>query len=94
MSPCFTEDKHTNTKTIKQKGIDKNFQQLKTELNLKITIHSLRHNFITKLAENKIQENIIQKIVGHSKDSKVTSKVYTHIRNDAYLKAIDEINKL
>lgn len=74
--------------------IDQHFQQLKTELNLKITIHSLRHNFITKLAENKIQENIIQKIVGHSKDSKVTSKVYTHIRNDAYLKAINEINKL
>ncbi len=74
------------------RAIDKQFQKIKKELNLKITIHSLRHNFITKLAENKIQENIIQKIVGHSKDSKITSKVYTHIRNDAYLKAIEEIN--
>lgn len=72
--------------------IDKHFQKLKRELNLNITIHSLRHNFITKLAENKIQENIIQKLVGHSKDSKITSKVYTHIRNNAYLQAIEEIN--
>lgn len=74
--------------------INKAFKTIKDKLKLSITIHSLRHNFITKLTEKGIQEHIIQKLVGHAKDSNITKKVYTHIRNEAYNKAIELINNL
>lgn len=77
---------------ISIKNIDKHFQKIKNKLNLKITIHSLRHNFITKCVELGIPEHIIQYLVGHAKDSKITKKVYTHIRTEAVKSAIDIIN--
>lgn len=75
-----------------QSVINKNFEKIRKKLNLKITIHSLRHNFITKCSELGIQEHIIQKIVGHAKDSRITKKVYTHVREKAFLEAIDKLN--
>lgn len=38
-------------------------------------------------------EHIIKKIVGHSKSSNITKTVYTHVRDEAMQKAIDEYNK-
>ncbi len=75
-------------------AIDKKFKIIKDKLKLNITINSLRHNFITKLVENKIPEYIIKQIVGHSKGSTIAKKVYTHIREEAYNKAIEIINKI
>jgi len=77
---------------LQPQNIDKHFKKLTNKLELKITIHSLRHNFITKLVEQGIAENIIQKIVGHSKNSSITKRVYTHTRDEAFNKAIETIN--
>ena len=73
------------------KNIDKHFRYILNEINVKdITIHSLRHQFITECMEKQIPEHIVQLWVGHAKDSKVTKKVYTHIRQTA----IDDAVKL
>lgn len=73
---------------ISQQTCDKLFRKLKTENNLneKYTIHSLRHTFITNCQEKNIPLHIIQKWVGHNIGSKVTSSVYTHIRDEAEAK--------
>ena len=49
----------------------------------KFTIHELRHTFITRCHEKKIEEMIVQKWVGHQIGSRMTKAVYTHISNDA-----------
>jgi integrase len=46
-------------------------------------IHELRHTFITRCHEKKIDEMIVQGWVGHQIGSRMTKAVYTHISNDA-----------
>jgi len=59
----------------------------------RLTLHELRHTFITRCHEKGIDELIIQKWVGHAKGSRMTKAVYTHINNDNELKCIELLNK-
>ena len=59
----------------------------------RMTIHELRHTFITRCHEKGINELVIQKWVGHAKGSRMTKAVYTHINNEAELKSIKLLNK-
>ena len=58
----------------------------------RMTLHELRHTFITRCHEKNIDELIIQKWVGHAKGSRMTKAVYTHINNETELKSIELLN--
>ena len=45
------------------------------------TLHSLRHTFTTRCAENNIAIKVTQKWVGHS-TTEMTQNVYTHVNED------------
>jgi len=47
-----------------------------------ISLHDLRHTFITNCKNKEIPEHIIQSWVGHIIGSSVTSKIYTHVNKD------------
>jgi len=58
----------------------------------RMTLHELRHTFITRCHEKNIDELIIQKWVGHAKGSRMTKAVYTHINTETELKSIGLLN--
>ena len=58
----------------------------------KFTVHELRHTFITRCHEKKIDEMIVQRWVGHQIGSRMTKAVYTHISNDKELDYINTMN--
>ena len=58
----------------------------------KLTTHELRHTFITRCHERKIDELCLQRWVGHNLGSAMTKAVYTHISNDVENGFIDIIN--
>ena len=58
----------------------------------RMTMHELRHTFITRCHEKVIDELVIQKWVGHAKGSRMTKAVYTHINNETELKSIELLN--
>lgn len=60
----------------------------------RLTIHELRHTFVSRCHEKKIDEIIVQKWIGHAKGSVMTKAVYTHVTSDVELKFIDSMNKL
>lgn len=60
--------------------------------NKKITMYNLRHTFITRLQDNNIPEHIIQSWVGHSRGSKITKEVYTHVTKETEIKYINILN--
>ena len=59
----------------------------------RMTLHELRHTFITRCHEKGIDELIIQKWVGHAKGSRMRKAVYTHINDEDELKSIELLNK-
>lgn len=72
----------------------KRLKELLQYLNLKeISLHDLRHTFITNCKNAGIPEHIVQNWVGHQIGSKVTSTVYTHITEDANLFNINKLNE-
>ena len=44
--------------------------------------HRLRHTFITRCIENKMNPKVLQTLVGHTKGSSITSDIYTSISNE------------
>ena len=73
--------------------LSKVLAELQEQANLpKFTIHELRHTFITRCHEKKIDEMIVQKWVGHQIGSRMTKAVYTHISNDAEQGFIELLN--
>jgi len=58
----------------------------------KISIHDLRHTFITNCKNKDIPEHVIQALVGHEIGSKVTRQVYTHFNREDNLSYIDKLN--
>ncbi|MDR2046458.1 MAG: site-specific integrase [Clostridiales bacterium] len=58
----------------------------------RITMHELRHTFITRCHEKQIDEILVQKWVGHTIGSTMTKGVYTHIADDKELAYIDLLN--
>ena len=75
----------------------RNMKLILQEANLpgEISIHDLRHTFITNCKNRGIPEHIVQSWVGHEIGSKVTSQIYTHVTEDAnllYIKKFEEYN--
>ena len=58
----------------------------------RMTMHELRHTFISRCHEKGIDEIIIQKWVGHAKGSRLTKAVYTHVADDMELNYIERMN--
>lgn len=80
----------TNTKTLHIE-----FKKILKQANLPdITIHELRHTFITRCKEAGIIENVVQLWCGHVLGSKMTSQVYTHINEDFNNTCIIKLNNL
>jgi len=72
----------------------KRFANLLEKLNLpKMTIHELRHTFISRCHEKKIDEIVVQKWVGHAIGSAMTKAVYTHVGKEAEQKYIELLNQ-
>jgi len=72
----------------------KALRELQEQANLpQFTIHELRHTFITRCHERKIDEMIVQKWVGHQIGSRMTKAVYTHISNDKEQEFIQLLNQ-
>ena len=57
-----------------------------------LTMHELRHTFITRCHERKIEELTVQRWVGHNLGSTQTKAVYTHISKEAETNFIDIMN--
>jgi len=71
----------------------KALRELREQANLPVfTVHELRHTFITRCHEKKIDEMIVQRWVGHQIGSRMTKAVYTHISNDAEKEFIELLN--
>ena len=80
--------KNTFIENIKQKAIEESLNKL----NIKgITMHSLRHTFVTRCQEKNVQLYILQNWIGHAQGSAVTTRVYTHKQKDAELDAINKV---
>jgi len=58
----------------------------------RLTLHELRHTFITRCHERGIEEIIVQRWVGHAPGSRMTKAVYTHIDADTERKYIETMN--
>lgn len=58
----------------------------------KITLYNLRHTFITRLGDQNVPEHLIQAWAGHSKGSKITKSVYTHVSKETENKYINILN--
>lgn len=79
---------------INYKITNTNFHKIIDNTNLPaISIHDLRHTFITNCQNKGIPEYVIQSIVGHEIGSKVTRQVYTHFNLEDNLSYIDKINE-
>lgn len=76
--------------SVAQKGI----KEILAKTNLPdISIHDLRHTFITNCKNANIPEHIIQFWVGHEIGSKVTSQVYTHPTTSANIENMALFNR-
>lgn len=105
--PLFNKTKELLKDIIKNKNendyifdtsfdkVDKDLKSITEELKIKhITIHSLRHTFITRCQENNIPLFVVQKWVGHEKGSVVTTKIYTHLNKETENKYTNIINNI
>lgn len=73
--------------------ISRKLKEILDTLQIKdITMHSLRHTFITRMQENNVQLYILQNWVGHAQGSEITTKVYTHKQDEIEKNIIDIIN--
>jgi integrase len=58
----------------------------------KYTFHSLRHSFVSELANAGIAPDVRQLLAGHSDES--SHMVYTHQKLETLRKAVDSLPKL
>jgi len=85
----FSKDKPLTTRNIQKIicGLRK-----KSEINKKITPHTLRHSFATHLLEQGTDIRIIQALLGHS--SLNTTQVYTHVSSEQMKKVQNPLDGL
>ena len=87
--------KYENEKIINKSKdyVERHFKEILDKLQIKnITMHSLRHTFITRCQEKNIPLYIIQSWVGHVQGSKVTTQTYTHKQEETENKYINIFN--
>lgn len=80
---------------IKEHALREHFQNVLKASGLDgmgFTIHSLRHTYATRCAENNVNRVVAQKWVGHS-TADMTENVYTHVNNDFEKDEIAKFNK-
>jgi integrase/recombinase XerC len=67
---------------LSNKDIDKNFRALRdgAGLDAALTLHCLRHSYVTHLIEFGYPERFVQEQVGHAHAS--TTAIYTSVSND------------
>ena len=57
-----------------------------------ISLHQLRHTFLSLAAEQGIHPSVMQKLAGHASPN-ITMKIYTHVNVEAKKSAIDAMEK-
>ncbi|BAS14244.1 tyrosine recombinase XerD [Arthrobacter sp. Hiyo8] len=78
---------------VSAKHLDKRFNRLRSEAGLDeaLTLHCLRHSYVTHLIEFGYPERFVQEQVGHSYAS--TTAIYTSVSNDFKNKALQSALK-
>lgn len=87
--------KHDRLFPIKEHALREHFQNALKASGLDgmgFTIHSLRHTYATRCAENDVSCYVTQKWVGHSTPD-MTQSVYTHVNEDFEKEEIAKLNK-
>jgi integrase len=82
-----------NFETINEDVLTSMIRKIKIKLNLdnNFHLHSLRHLFVSKMAEKGVPVHYISKLVGHS-NSIITEQVYTHLKDTSYFKQIEKLS--
>lgn len=76
---------------IKAHEIQRRIKKISEKLEIKFTAHTLRHSYLTKLAENGIELYKIQKIAGHK--SIITTSRYLHTCDIELAQAVWKLHK-
>ncbi len=81
-----------NSEPIKQQFISHKFKKIiiKSGLNHKLNVHSLRHTFASWLVQSGVSIYSIQKLLGHS-DLRITS-IYSHLRSEDLMDSVNKLN--
>lgn len=85
----FSDDSPLTTRNIQK--IVKNLRN-KTDINKKITPHTLRHSFATHLLEAGTDIRMIQALLGHA--SLNTTQLYTHVSTDQIKKIQNPLDSI
>jgi integrase len=64
--------------------------KIKLGLPKEFCFHSLRHTFVSKMAELGVSTYHISKIIGHS-NTNITEQVYTHLKDTSFFKSIEKL---
>lgn len=76
---------------VSRRTIQRRVEERAASLNLKITVHTIRHCFATNLLEKGMDIRAVQELLGHS--SLVTTQRYTHVSNKSLLESYRNLNK-
>jgi integrase/recombinase XerD len=85
----FSQDEPLTTRNVQK--IVKHLRH-RTDIQKKITPHTLRHSFATHLLESGTDIRMIQALLGHS--SLNTTQLYTHISSDQIKKIQNPLDSL
>ena len=80
-------------KTFSLDGLSQYFiSKILKKINLKGSLHTLRHTFASHLVQNGVDLYTVSKLLGHS--SVTTTEIYAHLSPNTYDKAIKQLPKL